>query len=91
MKADSKSGLKAGTFIRLPDGREATIVYSGLDGFGIIWGKQEVDVNAIEECCPLLEGGRKNDIAPEPEAMLREPYRTASFPCVGEEIEIIED
>jgi hypothetical protein len=30
--------MKAGTHVRLPDGREGTVVYNGLDGVLIAWG-----------------------------------------------------
>ena len=31
--------MKPGIHIRLPDGREGTVVYHGLDGYGIKWGR----------------------------------------------------
>ena len=38
MKAGFESKLPAGSWIRLPDGRVATTVYHGPDGYGIKWG-----------------------------------------------------
>lgn len=65
--------MQAGTVIRLPDGRIGTTVYHFLDGYGIVWGKVEVDLENL----------------PEPQAMLRENYSSAGCECVGEEYEVI--
>ena len=35
--------MKLGTHIRLPDGREATVVYNSLIGVGIKWGLHNPD------------------------------------------------
>lgn len=59
--------MKAGTIIRLPDDRLATVVYHFLDGYGAVIGEQPVDPDDL----------------PEPEIMLRDPYPSASVPCVG--------
>jgi hypothetical protein len=82
--------MKPGTFIRLPDGREGTVVYHGLEGYGIIWGRQIVDVEAILLTTPLFTNAPTNG-CPEPEALLRKPYRDAYLECVGEEYEVILD
>lgn len=74
--------MKPGTFVRLPDGREGTVVYHHLDGYGICWGRIQVDAEALNR----FEGG--DELAPE--AMLRDPYKTASLPCVGDEYEIVD-
>ena len=71
--------MKPGTLIRLPDGREGTVVYHGLDGYGIKWGRHRVPVNELN----LFKAG--DEWAPE--AMLREPYPGAELECVGEEYE----
>lgn len=81
--------MKPGTTIRLPDGGEGTVVYHGLDGYGIRWGRIAVDVDAILATCPLF-GDSPTSREYEPEAMLREPYRSSALPCVGVEYEIVE-
>jgi len=82
--------MKPGTIIELPDGSIATVVYHGLDGYGIQWGKQQVDVEEI-----LAGDGNANDPPPGypwmPEAMLRDPYPSAVLPCVGEEYVVVGD
>jgi hypothetical protein len=55
--------MKAGTHIELPDGREGTVVYHNLDGYGIVFGHEDVDTDDL----------------PEPEAMLRDPYPSAQY------------
>lgn len=81
--------MKPGTFVRLPDGREATVVYHSLIGYGIRWGRIPVDVEAIYECCPLFGDDSPPEV-PEPEALLRNHWPTAPMECVGEEYEVIE-
>ena len=83
--------MKPGTIIRLPDGREATVVYHGLDGYGIRWGRIAVDVDEILAMCPLF-GDSPESREYEPEAMLREPCSstTTHLPCVGSEYEMVE-
>ena len=51
--------MKAGTVIRLSDGREATVVYHGLDGYGAKLGRhllpdnfQEVSAGAMFHDAP---------------------------------------
>ncbi len=88
--------MKAGTIIRLPDGREGTVVYNGLDGYGIKWGHHDVSMRDMEgsdgNTMNFLGG---NSIEPPqgyqlfPDAMLRDPYPSASLPCVGEEFEVV--
>ncbi len=89
--------MKAGTIVRLPDGREGTVVYHGLDGYGIRWGRTAINYEAIMQgdgnTMAFIGGNAK--AAPQefqdfPEAMLREPYPSADLPCVGEEFEIVE-
>jgi len=80
--------MKAGTIIRLPDGREGTVVYNGLDGVGIKWGRHVISIEDV--------GGGSWYEAPRdyewfPDAMLREPYPSAEIPCVGEEFEIVRE
>jgi len=82
--------MRPGTVVRLPDGRVGTVVYHNLDGYGIIWGEVEVDVDKILDTAPLF-GGPPHDWPYEPEAMLREPYPSAALECVGEEFEIVSE
>jgi hypothetical protein len=66
--------MKPGTIVKLPDGREGTTVYHNLDGYGIVWGRREVD----------------EDDLPPPEAMLRDPYPSATVECVGKSYVVVE-
>jgi hypothetical protein len=84
--------MKAGTFIRLPDGREGTVVYNGLDGRGIMFGRIPVDQDTINSANSLF-GAPPADYPYAAEAMLRDPRLSrhwAGLECVGEEFEIIE-
>ena len=85
--------MKPGTIIRLPDGREGTVVYHGLDGYGIVFGRVEVDVEKILSVHPMAD---ENPGVPEPTAMLRtsiSPRMDAQLwpgmECVGEEYELL--
>jgi hypothetical protein len=89
---ERENDMKAGTLIRLADGREGRVVYNGLDGVGIKWGRDPVDVAAIMRG----DGGLFDEPDPEqlkwaPEAMLRDPYPGADLECVGREFEVVED
>ncbi len=82
---------RLGTIVRLPDGREGTTVYNGLDGVGIKWGRHKPDPKDFEGTC----GGVIAQEPPPnwkwfPDAMLREPYKSATLPCVGEVFEIVD-
>ncbi len=82
--------MKAGTIIRLPDGRYGTVVYNGLDGVGIKWGRYKVTMDDL-----FGSGGMLNETPPtgykwKAEAMLRVPYKGAEKPCVGEDYEIVD-
>ena len=61
--------MKLGTIITLPDGREGTVVYHNLNGYGIVWGTKIIDPENI----------------PEPEAMLRAEDKAGTLECVGED------
>ena len=81
--------MKAGTKIKLKDGRIGTVVYNGLDGVGIKWGEHNITENNI-----IGSGGLINEEIPPDyeyfaEAMLRESYPGAELECVGEDYEII--
>lgn len=82
--------MKPGTFVKLPDGRIGTVVYHGLDGYGIMWGKHKVPVDAILDCCPLFDGGTPVEVlAFQPQAMLRDEYPGTRLECVGDKYEVI--
>lgn len=69
--------MKPNTHIRLLDGRDATVVWHWLNGYGIVWG---------------LDTFPEDDL-PQPVALLREPHRSRTFPgieCVGTEYEVID-
>jgi hypothetical protein len=85
--------MKAGMLIRLPDAREGTVVYNGLDGRGIMFGRVIVDQDIINGVNSLF-GEPPADYPYHPEAMLRDPKLARHWPgmeCVGEEFEIIEE
>lgn len=84
---------RLGTIVRLPDGREGTTVYNGLDGVGIKWGRHDPRPEDFEG----TSGGLVNDSPPPdwpwfPDAMLREPYpHPSASECVGEDFKIIRE
>jgi hypothetical protein len=82
--------MKPGTIVRLPDGREGTVVYHGLDGYGIKWGHIRVDEDAMLATQPLF-GPAPADWPWNPGAMLRDPYPGASLECVGTEYDERDD
>ncbi len=83
--------MKPGTVIELSDGRRATVVYHGLDGYGIQWGEVDVDVDAIMEGTPLFGTEPPQEPWPwDPEAMLREHYPSADVECVGRDFSVVE-
>jgi hypothetical protein len=63
--------MKFGTWIVLPDGREATVVYNGIDGRGIVWGHAVVNESHPPRAVALLRN--------EPED------HDFDLPCVGTE------
>lgn len=81
--------MKPGTIIKFADGRLATIVYHGLDGYGIQWGVKSVDIKTIKATNPLFDNKPK-DFEWEPEAMLREKsYESrCKIPCIDSDYEI---
>jgi hypothetical protein len=85
--------MRAGTLIRLADGREGRVVYNGLDGVGIRWGSGPVDVETIMRGDSSLFDNSPNDEELQrwaPQAMLRDPYPSADLECVGRDFEVIE-
>ena len=89
---------KLGTQIRLPDGREGTVVYNGLDGVGVKWGLHDPSPDEFEG----TSGGVVPDAVPVPDdfpwwsdAILRDPWSGCERcgweveQCVGEEYEVL--
>ena len=90
--------MKIGTIVRLPNGRVGTVVYHGLDGYGIKWGEHNP---AMED----FDGTYGNLVSPSreipddwpwfPDAILREPWDGCercgwtTEQCVGEDYEIV--
>lgn len=72
--------MKAGTVVKLPDGRRGTVVYNGLDGVGIKWGAHSVSLADLDKLTVNFNW--------YPDAMLREPYPSAELPCVGNDYEV---
>lgn len=81
--------MKPGTIIQLPDGREGTVVYHGLDGYGIQWGAVEVDVEQLLSVNGLF-GTAPDDWPWFPEAMLRDPWPNAEIECVGSDYKVVQ-
>jgi hypothetical protein len=84
--------MKPGTVVQLPDGRVGTVVYHGLDGYGIKWGRRKLSATMVESSLgtqPLLDDGEDHSDIPQPEAMLRSAYPSAALPCVGESYKVI--
>lgn len=89
--------MKLGTQIRLPDGREGTVVYNSLIGVGIKWGLHYPDPEDFKGS----DGNTFSNGSPpnwqwKSEALLRKPWdgcERCGFrkeECVGEEYEIIQ-
>lgn len=88
--------MKLGTHIRLPDGREATVIYNSLIGVGIKWGLHDPDPKDFEGT-----NGNLTDYQPppdwewDPDALLRDPWKGCEKcgftpeQCVGQEFDII--
>jgi len=83
--------MKAGTIVKLPDGRIGTVVYNSLDGIGIKWGRHNITEDDIVGDGNLTHGA---ETVPEnyyyfPDAMLRKPYHCADLECVGDDYKVI--
>jgi hypothetical protein len=87
--------MKPGTIVRLPDGREGTVVFHGLSGYGVKWGRHAVKSSdfdgTVGDLGLLGVHGKEMDIFWQPDAMLREPYAAAALECVGEDYQILAD
>ena len=93
--------MKPGTIVQLPDGRVGTVVYHGLDGDGIAWGRIHLDpdfLSQASEAWATQQFGRDFDsnkypAVPVAVAMLRETKNAYLWPkmeVVGEDYEILE-
>ena len=97
MNASMGRTLPLGSQVRLPDGREGTIVFNGLTGMGIKWGRhdpepREFDGTFGDVGMPTADSpARQSDWPWEMDAMLREPElaKRLRLPCVGEEFELL--
>lgn len=83
--------MKAGTKIKLPDGRIGTVVYNGIDGIGIKWGEHNIKEIDIHGSGGLINEEIPGDYAYFADAMLRDKYPDADIECVGGDYEIIKD
>jgi len=91
--------MKLGTQIRLPDGREGTVVFNSLFGVGIKWGLHNPDPeDFVDTSGSMFRDDDKPESWPwRPDALLRVPFRKDAFVdfgfsdenCVGENYEII--
>jgi hypothetical protein len=86
--------MKFGTWLEVEGFGPATVVYHGLDGYGVIEGHQEFDSSTEEEANKmntLFGDDTRSMIVPQPTAMLREPSleRILKMPCIGENYEQI--
>jgi len=91
------TSFKIGLWVKVPDGRIGTVVYNGLDGVGIKWGKHQLeaeDLEQIQGLCPLFDQKVPSGYEWFPDAMLRDKSLIAlmKMDCVGEEelCEIVE-
>lgn len=93
--------MKLGTHVRLPDGREGTVVFNSLIGVGIKWGIHYPDPADFEGSSGnLVPWEKPADWFWEPDVLLREPskqfpnlfakYGFQDADCMGQEFEIME-
>jgi hypothetical protein len=85
---------KLGTQVRLPDGREATVVYNSLAGVGVRFGLHDPPPEAFNGTDGnTVQDGSPQDFEWEPDAMLREPKMSEqlgmSCVCDDSKVEII--
>lgn len=81
--------MKPGTVVRLPDGRVGTVVYHGLDGYGIKWGEHEVTEEELGGGSVFDNRGPPPRYKWLPDAMLRDPNPCIRIECVGEVFSIV--
>ena len=88
--------MRAGTIVVLPDGRVGTVVYHGLDGYGIAWGRHvwtEEDTKKASNAFNLSGQPSKDYDLPKADALLRDPWPGCSdgMEYVGNEYELEEE
>ena len=66
-----------GSLVQTPDGKLWTIVYNNLDGYGVVEGDEPDFIDA------------DGDDLVEPTHMLREPYPSCKYPCVGDLVRVL--
>ncbi len=94
--------MKLGTQIRLPDGREGTVVYNSLIGVGIKWGLHSPNPKDFEgtngDTTAMIGGHAVEepvDFQWHPDALLRDPWDGCERDgfdredCVGDDFEIM--
>jgi hypothetical protein len=88
--------MKAGTYIKLPDGRIGTICWNNIDGQGGIWGfhpelKELADIGFDDRFpCPEFMLRLKIQNGYDLEKALQSNNPVKGIECIGEEFEIIE-
>ena len=68
--------MKLGTQLRLPDGREATVVYNNLDGVGIKWGLHDPEPGEPEAMLREPWSGATLPCVGEEYVIIRRDYET---------------
>ena len=83
--------MKPGTIVQLPDGRVGTVVFNGLCGVGIKWGRHDVTEADFEGTYGDLFDPSIDvwDWEWGPDAYLREPWPRADLECVGDDYEVL--
>lgn len=66
--------MKAGTIVTMADGRVGTVVYNGLDGVGVKWGRYDITARDLRGSGGLCNDDALADYEWCPDAILREPW-----------------
>ena len=83
--------MKLGDWVKVPDGRVGTVVFSDLAGFGIKWGKLKLSLKEQEtilNSCPIFAGKNPSEMMKfRPNVRLRDKKLSSHFrlECVGED------
>ena len=85
--------MKPGTIVKMADGRRGTVVYHGLDGYGIKWGVYNITEKDILGHGGLLDEDIPGNYPYTPDAMLRDPFKYGDkeLEYVGEDYTIIRE
>ena len=88
--------MRPGTIVKLQDGREATVVYNSLMGYGVKIGRFDLTPEQIDHIYQgdgntVKDGNPTGDESIEPEALLRDPWPGAPMPCVGSSYEVLDE